>query len=574
VTGHHFSAVIGIVSRTDETGVVEEFFQLFKTPWEMYRPGESYDVILVTGEEIPEAGAQLVLVFGAGQKKWDQQANLTARACRQNARIEHHGTQFPLYGKVLTFEDSEHRVVCRTSDSGIAGVETSHGSSRLWRIGYDLFQEIAFLLSSGQPVENAGVPTLELHIALLRDLILDAGIPLLEIPPSPAGYDFSVCLTHDIDFAGIRRHKFDHTMWGFLFRATLGAARDALTRKIRFARMFQAWKAAASLPFVFLGWSRDFWVMFDWYMKVEKGLSPTYFFIPFKRRAGDKVPACNPSRRASAYDIGDVAEWTDRLQAEGCEVGVHGIDAWHSVEKGREELQRVAAVTGCSGMGIRMHWLLRDENTWRILEEAGYSYDSTAGYNETPGYRNGTTQTFRPLTTRKLLELPMHIQDGALFFSKRLGLSEHEAWRSCEKFIANVKRLGGVLTVLWHDRSPGPERFWGDFYIKLVQNLKSHHVWFGSAGQVVSWFRQRREIKFERTEDGRGMRRIKLHALGKRIEPPLTVRITSAAAIVSGDSARKVIEHSWDGESDIEIGLPGGIVTGAPEETLSVSLQE
>jgi len=45
---------------------------------------------------------------------------------------------------------------------------------------------------------------------------------------------------------------------------------------------------------------------------------------------------------------------------EGCELGVHGIDAWHSVEKGRDELARIAAVTGESRIGIRIHWLLRD----------------------------------------------------------------------------------------------------------------------------------------------------------------------------------------------------------------------
>ena len=31
----------------------------------------------------------------------------------------------------------------------------------------------------------------------------------------------------------------------------------------------------------------------------------------------------------------------------------------------------------------------------------------------------------------------------------------------------NASEFGGVLTVIWHDRSHGPERFWGDFYIKL-----------------------------------------------------------------------------------------------------------
>jgi len=30
-----------------------------------------------------------------------------------------------------------------------------------------------------------------------------------------------------------------------------------------------------------------------------------------------------------------------------------------------------------------MHWLLRDANTVSALEQSGYTYDSTVGYNET-----------------------------------------------------------------------------------------------------------------------------------------------------------------------------------------------
>ena len=72
-----------------------------------------------------------------------------------------------------------------------------------------------------------------------------------------------------------------------------------------------------------------------------------------------------------------------------------------------------AEVTGESSIGVRIHWLLRDENTFPALEEAGFAYDSTVGYNETIGYRSGTTQVFRPAGVRSLLELPLHDQDGA-----------------------------------------------------------------------------------------------------------------------------------------------------------------
>ncbi|HZJ38229.1 MAG TPA: hypothetical protein VFD18_03590 [Chthoniobacterales bacterium] len=539
--------MIGVVAKEHEIEAVEEFFQLFKVPWEFYRHGGSYDVLLVSAAAAPEgAAAQLVLIYGSEVLSSDQVTGASRFATHQNAKLDWRGNQIPLYGQLLAFEATNRPTVCSTTALKIAAIEIEPRSPRIIRLGYDLFEEIAFLLRAGQPVENALAPTLDLHIELLRDLILASGVSLIEIPPVPAGYEFAVCLTHDIDFVGIRRHKFDHTMWGFLYRSTLGAARNFLRGKASLRRLIECWKAAVKLPFVYLGWARDFWMPFEWYLSVEKNLSPTYFFIPFKRRRGDKVNASHAERRACAYDITDIPDWVARLQAEGCEIGVHGIDAWHSIEKGREELNRVGSVARTRELGTRSHWLLRDGNTCSVLEQAGYSYDSTCGYNETPGYRNGTSQVFRPPGAQKLLELPMHIQDGALFYPKRLDMSEAEAWRHCEAFIAIAEKLGGVLTVLWHDRSPAPERFWSDFYVRLVDELKSRHAWFGAGAQVVTWFRERRGITFERGNDAEGNGRIRLCGRKRSIVPPLRVRIHSPADS-AGAGNQKISDLAWDG---------------------------
>ena len=133
------------------------------------------------------------------------------------------------------------------------------------------------------------------------------------------------------------------------------------------------------------------------------------------------------TRRATAYDVSGLPHSTEVLRKRGCELGVHGIDAWYSADKGRDELMTIAAVTGESSTGIRMHWLLWDANTPSILERAEFAYDSTFGYNETVGYRAGTSQVFRPFGAQTPLGLALHIQDGALFYPQRLDLSEPEA---------------------------------------------------------------------------------------------------------------------------------------------------
>jgi hypothetical protein len=328
-----------------------------------------------------------------------------------------------------------------------------------------------------------------------------------------------------------------------------------LRGKITVSRLLKTWAAALSLPLVYLGWARDFWEPFKWYLKEEKGLPATYFLIPFKRRAGSNVPRAHASRRATAYDIGDLGDWPSILSQEGCELGVHGIDAWHDVEKGIAELDRVRAITGQSETGIRMHWLLQDGTTVAALEEAGFAYDSTAGYNETVGYRNGTTQVFRPLGARALLELPMHIQDGALFFRDRLDLTELEAQERCQPLFDNAQMHGGVLTLLWHDRSHGPERFWGGFYLGLIQELKSLKVWFGSAGQVVGWFGKRRDVRFEQIDTPGGVRMRICYDDGA-VHPPLRVRVHTPATGRRSSPAADFVDISWDGTRAEEIDQP------------------
>jgi hypothetical protein len=543
--------VIGVILKDGQLPIVEEFFELFKTPWEICTRGRTYDVVVATHDEGSLPQARLVIIFGSRNMGNDTQLGIEAGTRRQGGAVSYEKASLPIYGELLTFVPETGQVVCVTTSDGIAGLSIRRPGSTLIRIGYDLFEEVRSLLSAGQPVEHAAVPTLDLHVDMLRNWIVGADIPVVEIPPVPAGHDFSVCLTHDIDFVGIRDHKLDHSMWGFLYRATFGSARNFLRGRLTLARLLKTWRAALSLPFVFLGWAKDFWEPFSWYLAAEAQLPATYYMIPVKRRAGERVPGKGARRRATAYDVTDVREWTARLIDTGCEVGVHGIDAWHDPVKGREEMGRVAGVTGGSALGIRMHWLLQNAETPAVLEKAGYSYDSTAGYNETIGYRNGTSQVFRPLGAHMLLELPMHIQDGALFYPQRLDLAEPEAAIRCRELIDRNAKLGGVLTVLWHDRSHGPERFWGDFYVGLIATLKSTGAWFATATQVVGWFRRRRAVRF-RQVDAAGGAGIIIESDGEEICPALRLRVHRPSPASNGESlGSTTTDITWDGRAPL-----------------------
>ena len=64
------------------------------------------------------------------------------------------------------------------------------GAQVVIRVGFDLFKEVRYLLTRGQPAEFASIPTLELHISFLRELILSQGLTLVEILPGPSRTSF------------------------------------------------------------------------------------------------------------------------------------------------------------------------------------------------------------------------------------------------------------------------------------------------------------------------------------------------------------------------------------------------
>lgn len=522
--------MIGVVSYVEEHTAIEEFFELFKTPWEFYEPDNQYDVLLVTRQDVPTVDVSLIIVYSTETCSLDVSEVVDGTLNRLGACIQWHKEKLPIYGHTVTLPKYDGDVLLMNCEGAPVGYEIISGHKRILRIGYNLFFEVSHLLSVGQPPQNAMIPTLDLHIAMLRRWIVETGLTLVEIPPVPEGYDFSVCLTHDIDFIGIRRHFLDHSMLGFLYRATLGSLLDYFKRKISLSMLSTNIRTACSLPLVYLGICRDPWDQFDRCLNIEDGLPSTFFFIPFKNRAGKGFSEGRAKRRATKYDINDAGTIVQKLVARGCEIGVHGIDAWHDIKSAEQELQRIEAVASTQdGIGIRMHWLCWNERTFEILDKAGYSYDSTVGYNDTVGFKAGSTQPFKPIGMTHLLELPLHIQDTALFRKGGLFASEEHADELCQRIIDHVKSHGGVLTVLWHQRSLGPERLWDSFYVKLLEKIKKEKAWVATAREISEWFRMRRSATFETygpeaesvrvvsdEKDGRGLPRLVMRSFARR----------------------------------------------------------
>jgi hypothetical protein len=488
--------MIAVATNPEHRAAASEFFELFKTAWEFYRSGEEYDAVICCGIIPTDVRADLVLVYASNELPFDQQHQL--QVLRQDHSGEmpaYRGWRLPVYAglaSVIANGKRHNAIAGKTKYSLFTEIRVA--GQLFIRIGYDLFAEVRHLLCEGQPLQFAHVPSIEIHITILRDILVEHQIPFEEVPPIPAGYNFIVCLTHDVDHFAITNHKCDHTVFGFLYRASIGSVLELCQGRKSPRQVARNWLAILSLPLVYLGILPDFWKSLERYLDLDS--ASTFFIIPKKGDAGMTATGARLTRRAVRYDLCQLQPSVAEIVARRGEVGVHGIDAWRDTTEARKEREQIQALTHAAEVGVRMHWLFFDSESAGKLDEAGFSYDSTVGYNETVGYRAGTTQAFRPFGTKRLLELPLHIMDTALFYPAYLHLSPKHAMMRIDGMVNDMGQFGGVLMVNWHDRSIAPERLWDDFYAELVEKFKSAGAWFCTAGDAAQWFRRRRGVTF------------------------------------------------------------------------------
>jgi hypothetical protein len=475
--------VLGVLVPPRYRAVAAEMFELFKTSWEPVRDDVEYEVILGHSESVRGTGRRLTIVTG-GPGEIDTSWAVPPAPLRPPARIDALGIDVDLQHPWLPVGAQGEAFVWR-------------GPGRL-RLGYDLFAEIEALLTTGQPSATALNATTGRHLEIVRQGMLAAGIPIVEVDAAPAGAAITVALTHDVDFARLRNHVFDRTAAGFLYRATVATLIDFLRGRATLRTVGRNLAAAVKLPLVYLDWARDPWSCFARYAALEQRWRSTFFIIPQRDDPGRSAPYGGvDAQRACRYQASEVSQDLNQLAKAGFEIGLHGLDAWNDATAATTERSAIQEASKVNASGVRMHWLYFTPQTWAVLESAGFDYDSTFGFNDAIGFRGGTGQAFRPLGVEQLIELPLIIQDTALFLARRRHLDEEDAFLLCRRVIAEARTFGCGLAVLWHLRSLAPERCWDGFYTRLLAHLDGEGAWMAPAGEVVSFYRQRRSVRLD-----------------------------------------------------------------------------
>lgn len=145
-------------------------------------------------------------------------------------------------------------------------------------------------------------------------------------------------------------------------------------------------------------------------LEEKYGAKSSFYFLSLEEKDLD----FNYKIKDLEYELGNIVD-------KGWEVGLHvGLEAFDDLGKIREEKERIEKTVGMKVIGCRNHCLqFKVPNTWEVIRNAGFKYDSTFCYMDMIGFRNGMCHPFRPfdlIMNREIdvLEIPLTIQDGIL----------------------------------------------------------------------------------------------------------------------------------------------------------------
>jgi peptidoglycan/xylan/chitin deacetylase (PgdA/CDA1 family) len=314
------------------------------------------------------------------------------------------------------------------------------------------------------------------------------GIAADPLPRWKNGARFAAVLSHDVD--DLRLRSVDEAL------RLLGRARTPWSYALRKGAM----QLVRSLRAPTTG-DDPYWRFDQWAAEEEKhGFRSTFFVFPPRPAAPHEFDPTYRLEDPVRFE-GTIQPFSAALRAlgeRGFEIGLHAsYRSYLSAERLAAEKSQIEAAIGRPITGIRQHFLRFEvPETWRAQRQAGFSYDSTLGYNEAPGFRAGIAAPYRPWDPgleegMDLVELPLTVMDGTLF--RTLLLNGPQAARRTIEQLEIVEGVGGLAVLLWHPNGAAEEHFpgWWSSYREVLAYLSGRSVWVATASEIDTWWRER-----------------------------------------------------------------------------------
>jgi peptidoglycan/xylan/chitin deacetylase (PgdA/CDA1 family) len=283
----------------------------------------------------------------------------------------------------------------------------------------------------------------------------------------PDNKSFAVCLTHDID-----------SVYKSITSKSLHAVKYVTQGKLNESVAAMKQMSSKKKPYC----------NFKEIMKLEEKYNArsSFFFL-----------ALDPADQDYEYRIEDLRDEISFIQDQGWEIGLHGGHQGSvDLDKLRNEKRNLEKVTSTAITGCRNHYLkFIVPDTWELLKKAGFIYDTTLGYADCVGFRNGMCHPFRPfnLLTGKpvdILEIPLTIMEDS--FENYMRFDLKRAWEISKRLIDTVMRYNGVVTLLWHNKSlTGDQK---KFYEKILNYCAEKDAWMTSGESIAAWWKEKIEV--------------------------------------------------------------------------------
>lgn len=278
--------------------------------------------------------------------------------------------------------------------------------------------------------------------------------------PRYDGKKYAVCLTHDIDYLskwspGI---AYQEIVKYFLLNQT----KKSFSNRINRVQYFLKSVFEKNDPYK---------ISFNKIIELEKkrDFTGTYF-----------IKAGGNDKRDVTYNLQNkfLKKRIDELKSFGNEIGIHpSFNAYLNNDMLSREQNALSRISEQSIKTNRQHYLrLRYPDTMRILEQNNIAYDSTLGFAEMNGFRNGTCHPFLPYDLEKnrvmnFWEVPLHLMDGTLKdyrgFDGERSLDEIQNLRSI------ISAHNGVYTILFHNNIYDRYTFegWNELFDNFLHSI-------------------------------------------------------------------------------------------------------
>lgn len=270
---------------------------------------------------------------------------------------------------------------------------------------------------------------------------------------------FKVVPSIDIDQAYLIKEKNSFRFLALCWRAIRKA--DVLTLR----KMFEVRYTNASDPY-------DVYDEFD-RIHMKHNLIPIYFILYSKKKTKFDI---NINRKNRAF-----RKLIQRL-ANKANIGIH--PSYYSKSNTKiieEEVHYLSATSNQAINTSRQHFLkMRMPYTYKSLISIGIEHEYTMGFASMPGFRAGTSRSFRfyDLKQEQISFLYIHpfvLMDAT--YKYYLKYSPEESYASAQKIIDQIAKVKGQFIPLWHNESMSDFaewKGWAGLYEKIIQYACQH----------------------------------------------------------------------------------------------------